>query len=177
MNLTVPEILTIEIFKKFIKHYAPRRFNYTYATNVLKFRERHNKYGKRANIICIKKGHTKSKYLDPVINKDGIKWSIPNYTRAKEWKLPPRRFKAIFNSILKEQNYWKIVSHLRKMMPGIDFNIIKRTASWFMKERKKPRPVFRTDVSVYDELSRILDSEIQACANKLKNLTIKEAKI
>ncbi len=114
MKLKAVEKLSIEIFKKFMKHFAPRRFNYTYAVNVLKFRERKDKNKKRANIICIKKGHTKAKYLSPKITKDGIIWNVPNYTRAKEWKVPLRKFPSIYAPILNEKNFWKVVSFLKK---------------------------------------------------------------
>ncbi len=174
---SLKEILTREVFKKFIKHFAPRRFNYTYAVNVLKFRPRKNQRLKKANIICLKKGNTKRQYLNPIVTKKGIKWSIPNYTRAKKWKLPPRKFPRAYSAIMTERNYWRAVSLLKKAMPAIDFAVAKRMVSWFFKEREKPRKTFTTKKSVYEELSTVLDSEIQACANKLKNLTIKEAKI
>ncbi len=166
------KIISQNIWKQFLKHFAPRRFNYTYATTVLGFRQRRSKSNKRANRIAVKRGFTRDKFLNPTITKDGIKIKLPNYTRAKEWKIP-RKFSYVYTPILNETNYGKILKHISKAIPQLRANEIRKIASWFLKEKKAGAKTFRTSRSLYQELQVVKDTEIQQCSSKLKNLKIK----
>ena len=125
----------------------------------------------------VKKGYTiiacvGDQWSDMEGKHTGIKIKLPNYTRAKEWKIP-RKFSHIYTPILNENNYGKILKHISKAIPQLRANEIRKIASWFLKEKKAGAKIFKTSRSLYQELQVVKDTEIQQCSSKLKNLKIK----
>lgn len=171
-------ILNKEFWKRWLKHYAPRRFNYAYATNVLKFRERKNKRSKRLGIIAVKKGHTRNKYLNPKLTKNGANISLPNYTKTRYWYLPKKYNPAIEN-LLSKQNYFRLIKAISKLYPGLSGSTIRKLASYFLNEKKKKkgREMFVVNKTVFDELNYIPKKEIDEVAVKMKQLKLKGDKL
>lgn len=167
-------LLNTHFWKHWLKHYAPRRFNYAYATKVLHFRERKNKRLKRLNKICVKKGHTRDKYLNPSITKKGVKINLPNYTKSKYWYIP-RSYSPLVEHILSQGSYDKIIKAVANAFPGLSGKTVKKLASYFLNKKKKKlnRELFVVNKSVFEELQFIPKKEIDEIVQKFDKLKIK----
>ncbi|MEM4204208.1 MAG: hypothetical protein QXS54_09095, partial [Candidatus Methanomethylicaceae archaeon] len=157
------------------RFFARKRFQKDYAYNVLGFRRRYGRDYKHKTTIAYKRGFTKAGYLSPIIKKGNIEFKIPNYTKAKEWKMPGGIWDRV-KTASKEKALEIVTEFVIAHFMIADIKKARRIARLLIREKQttiKPAHKFRAEKSVFEELSYIPDHEIQYACNKLNKYRLR----
>jgi len=134
----------------------------------------------KGDSIAVKTGETKKQFeVTFRTTPNGIVATVPNYTKAKSWKVPffiyARNHQvAMLLEKFADYNVEQLLKMLRQLLPGWPVQKIRRLIYQFKKSQRQPK-WFNAEKSVYDELCTLADSEVNSICKSLSdnNLTLK----
>jgi len=177
MNNEIKNRISKEFLKEFNQKYLQKRFEKSYAYSTLNFRKRAPLH--KGNKIIYKTGATKNQLFATLrIDASGnIKFDIPNYTKAKSWKVPYFIYQRNpqIQKLLEKIEFLSFRSAyqlLRSVLGSWSAQRIYLFLKKYFTKSKKPR-WFNTQKSVAEELSTITNSEINSICKSIseKQLT------
>ena len=178
MSAEIRQQLIDEFCKRFKEKYLQKRFEKNYAYSELNYRRRSRIY--KGETIAVKSGETKKQFLVSFRSTpNGISATVPNYTKAKSWKVPffiysKNHQVAMLLEKFASYSVKELLKVLRQLLPGWPIQRIRRLIYNFKKSQRQPK-WFNAEKSVFDEISTIADGEVNNICKSLSdnNLTLK----
>ena len=175
---SVKQQIIDEFTKQFKEKYLSKRFQKSYAYNQLNYRRRSKLH--KGDSIAVKSGETKKQFQVTFRSTpSGITASVPNYTKARSWKVPFFIYAkdhqvAMLLERFASYSVEQLMKILRQFLPGWPIQRIRRLIYEFKKSQRQPK-WFNAEKSVYEEISTISDSEVSNICKSLSNnnLTLK----
>jgi len=172
MSTEIKQQIIDEFTKLFREKYLQKRFEKNYAYNQLNYRRRSRLH--KSDSIAVKSGETKRQFqMTFRSTPTGISVTVPNYTKAKSWKVPYfiyAKNHQVAMLLEKFANYSvnELLKVFRQFLPGWPVQKIRRLIYNFKKWQRQPR-WFNAEKSVYDEISTIADTEVNNICKSLSD--------